>query len=448
MSRSRHNRRTAPSRTSLPALATRAGLAMRARFAARSLLTFFIIALAGATVAKAEDGCAVCGGAGLVDVRSARIQTRGVLALSFAGRYYESSDISQRLDAGVGRYGSLHVASSYGALPWLEVSFDVPLRGATWDADAGRIDVRGLSNPSLGVKLGLPASESVFAAALWADVGLPVATEVTVADTAAGDVLLAGGTQVDATAALLLTADFTRAFPMRLHANVGWRFNREDDRGRRFFPNSYPPLTDGGAPSDNDFLMVRGAVEFPGRNLDLFTELRADIFADSDVVARKENPLMITPGLRFRFGGGWAVTSAVSVALSGDDAATPEFDPHDAWPDWVATAAISYTWPVTSTDTDGDGIPDFRDACAGQPEDIDGFEDEDGCPDLDDDADGIPDSIDLAPLTSEDYDGFEDEDGVPDLDNDGDGITDERDMCPDEREDLDGFEDEDGCPDD
>ncbi len=411
------------------------------------LLATLAVALVCSVVAHAEDGCAVCGGVGLVEVRSARIQTRGVLALSLAGRYYESTDISRRLDAGAGTYGSLHAASSYGVLPWLEVSFDVPLRGAAWEADGGSVDARGLSNPSVGVKLGLPSRDSVFAAALWADVGLPVATEVAVTDTAADDVLLAGGTQVDATVAVLLTADFTSTFPMRLHANVGWRFNREDERGRRFFPDSYPPLPAGAASYDNDFLLLRGAVEFPGRSIDLFTEFRGDIFPNSDVIARKENPLMITPGLRLRFGGGWSITSAVSVALSGDDAATPEFDPHDAWPDWVATVAIAYTWPVTSTDTDRDGIPDFRDECAGEPEDIDGFEDEDGCPDLDDDADGIPDRMDLAPLTSEDYDGFEDEDGVPDLDNDGDGITDERDMCPDEPEDLDGFEDEDGCPD-
>ncbi len=423
-------------------LTTRAGLA------ACAVLVSFAIVLTGASAAFAGDGSAAYGGAGLVEVRSARILTRGVLALSFSGRYFESTDISQRLAAGVGRYGSLHVASSYGVLPWLEVSFDVPLRGAAWDADGGNIDVRGLSNPSLGVKLGVPSRESVFSAALWGDIGLPIASEMTVADTAGGSVLLAGGAQVDATAALLLTADLTNTFPVRFHANIGWRFNREDERGRRFFPDSYPQLAEGGSSTDNDFLLLRGAVEFPGRSIDLFTEFRADIFADSDVVARKENPVMITPGLRFRVGEGWSVTSAISVALSGDDAATPDFDPHDAWPDWVATVAVSYAWPVTSTDTDGDGIPDYRDSCPNQPEDMDGFEDDDGCPDFDDDADGIPDLIDLAPLTSEDYDGFQDEDGVPDLDNDGDGITDERDMCPDEREDLDGFEDEDGCPDD
>ncbi len=101
----------------------------------------------------------------------------------------------------------------------------------------------------------------------------------------------------------------------------------------------------------------------------------------------------------------------------------------------------------TSNDRDGDGIPDNVDKCPDQPEDKDGFQDEDGCPDLDNDGDGIPDAIDKCPNEPEDKDGFQDEDGCPDLDNDGDGIPDTLDKCPNEPEDKDGFQDEDGCPD-
>lgn len=97
-------------------------------------------------------------------------------------------------------------------------------------------------------------------------------------------------------------------------------------------------------------------------------------------------------------------------------------------------------------DTDNDGINDDVDACPEVPEDADGFEDEDGCPDEDNDADGIVDADDACPDTAEDLDGFEDEDGCPDEDNDADGIVDADDACPDEAEDVDGFEDEDGCP--
>ncbi len=98
-------------------------------------------------------------------------------------------------------------------------------------------------------------------------------------------------------------------------------------------------------------------------------------------------------------------------------------------------------------DRDGDGIPDDIDKCPDQPEDFDGFEDTDGCPDLDNDKDGIPDKLDLCPNDPEDKDGFEDEDGCPDPDNDHDRILDVNDKCPNEPETYNGFEDEDGCPD-
>jgi outer membrane protein OmpA-like peptidoglycan-associated protein len=98
-----------------------------------------------------------------------------------------------------------------------------------------------------------------------------------------------------------------------------------------------------------------------------------------------------------------------------------------------------------SGDDDGDGIENDKDKCPNEPEDMDGFEDEDGCPE-DDDGDGVPDEVDQCPREAEDRDGFQDEDGCPDPDNDGDGILDADDKCPNEPEDMDGFEDEDGCP--
>ena len=81
-------------------------------------------------------------------------------------------------------------------------------------------------------------------------------------------------------------------------------------------------------------------------------------------------------------------------------------------------------------DTDGDGIPDSRDQCINEPEDKDGYLDDDGCPDTDNDADGILDANDKCPNDPEDLDGFQDDDGCPDPDNDGDGIPDLDDYCP------------------
>ncbi|MEP7027459.1 MAG: thrombospondin type 3 repeat-containing protein, partial [Candidatus Eisenbacteria bacterium] len=68
-------------------------------------------------------------------------------------------------------------------------------------------------------------------------------------------------------------------------------------------------------------------------------------------------------------------------------------------------------------------------------------------PFADRDGDRIPDEVDLCPLAPEDWDGFEDFDGCPDLDNDQDGIPDDRDMCPNAPETFNGFYDFDGCPD-
>jgi outer membrane protein OmpA-like peptidoglycan-associated protein len=127
-------------------------------------------------------------------------------------------------------------------------------------------------------------------------------------------------------------------------------------------------------------------------------------------------------------------------------------------------------------DTDRDGLVDGRDKCKDDAEDVDGYQDDDGCPDRDNDADGRPDDSDQCPDDPEDDDGYMDNDGCPDLDNDkdgvndaddrcpnqagppdlggcptvdtdGDGASDDLDRCPYDAEDVDGWQDEDGCPD-
>ena len=113
-------------------------------------------------------------------------------------------------------------------------------------------------------------------------------------------------------------------------------------------------------------------------------------------------------------------------------------------------AFIGFIFEPSIGDRDGDGLKDDVDKCPDQPEDFDGFQDEDGCPDPDNDNDGILDKDDRCPDNPEDRDGDQDEDGCPegsDGDRDGDGIVDSKDKCPDVPEDKDGFQDADGCPD-
>lgn len=69
---------------------------------------------------------------------------------------------------------------------------------------------------------------------------------------------------------------------------------------------------------------------------------------------------------------------------------------------------------ASGPDRDGDGVPDAADACPDRAEDIDGFEDADGCPDIDNDLDRVLDIADKCPNVAETYNGFEDDDGCPD----------------------------------
>lgn len=61
-----------------------------------------------------------------------------------------------------------------------------------------------------------------------------------------------------------------------------------------------------------------------------------------------------------------------------------------------AFAGLRFTSPWKG-DSDGDGVIDSADACPDAPEDEDGWDDSDGCPDPDNDLDGIPDEQDGCP---------------------------------------------------
>jgi hypothetical protein len=75
-------------------------------------------------------------------------------------------------------------------------------------------------------------------------------------------------------------------------------------------------------------------------------------------------------------------------------------------------------------DSDGDGVPDFRDECPNTPRGV--KVDAVGCP-IDTDGDGVPDYLDKCPRTPK---GVKvDAEGCP-LDTDGDGVPDYLDKCP------------------
>lgn len=93
--------------------------------------------------------------------------------------------------------------------------------------------------------------------------------------------------------------------------------------------------------------------------------------------------------------------------------------------------SVGVTFKFGGTDTDGDGIYDYDDAC---PEEA-GLEAFNGCPDSDND--GIQDSKDDCPNTA----GLAEFNGCPDAD--GDGVMDKNDNCPN----TPGLASLNGCPD-
>ena len=87
-----------------------------------------------------------------------------------------------------------------------------------------------------------------------------------------------------------------------------------------------------------------------------------------------------------------------------------------AVPDFRLLAGVRYAFGLPGKggqrDGDSDGIVDSDDRCPCEPEDRDGFEDDDGCPEPDNDHDGIPDDDDECPEDAEEPGG--DRDGCPD----------------------------------
>ena len=255
----------------------------------------------------------------------------------------------------------------------------------------------------------------------------------------------------------------TKSFiPTKIHFNVGYRFNKNEDEGygilyannpdsSGFFPPAYPRSPEGKSANFNDLFTFNSGLEFLVKKSRLFVEFQWDKFMNAEFLpadtatyylAGSADRYTITPGMSLISEDGVAMTFAADFNLNSDSD-PPFVNP----PDWMLYFMLSFGGSVLPQDRDKDGISDDVDKCPDEAEDFDGLEDTDGCPDLDNDKDGIPDATDKCSSLAEDFDGFQDEDGCPDLDNDNDGIPDVRDKCPSEPEDFDGVEDDDGCPD-
>jgi OOP family OmpA-OmpF porin len=178
---------------------------------------------------------------------------------------------------------------------------------------------------------------------------------------------------------------------------------------------------------------------------------------EQDVITKDGDEILyLGAGVKYRIGKMWGVrldARAVFPPSSGSEFATVDQEyllsvyAELGREELEKIVVIEEPPPPEVGDADGDGLKDDVDQCVQEPEDADGFEDTDGCPDVDNDGDGVPDTTDDCDAEPEDKDQFSDEDGCPDPDNDGDGLADGNDQCPNDPEDMDSFKDDDGCPD-
>ncbi len=164
------------------------------------------------------------------------------------------------------------------------------------------------------------------------------------------------------------------------------------------------------------------------------------------VLAPRANPPPVTPSPKTAApDAGGALASTRSPSATPDAGAPASTQPPALRQDDKPGAGAP---ALDVADSDSDGVPDEADRCPVTPEDVDGFEDEDGCPEPDNDQDGVPDVNDRCPDAAETPNGISDDDGCPDVatDVDEDGVADAVDRCPFEPENRDGVRDEDGCP--
>ncbi len=232
----------------------------------------------------------------------------------------------------------------------------------------------------------------------------------------------------------ILDKQFGRRGRLRIALNGGIRLRSE---------TSFTDTGDLGAPATNQ--TIRAAAEIPfglgiayaltPQKFDVVAELMGTVPLGNN---ERYQPLEALAGIKVYLARNSFLSLGAGRGLAPAKGANPS-----------VRAFIGIVFEPNLGDRDGDGLKDDIDKCPDDPEDRDGFEDDDGCPDPDNDRDQILDEDDRCPNVPEDRDGNQDEDGCPEGDSndrDGDRILDDVDKCPDDPEDYDGFEDEDGCP--
>ena len=333
------------------------------------------------------------------------------------------------LAAGLGLFDRLEVAVG---VPLVSTSMgpgglDVGVEDGAGESAAGLGDVRLVVRGRL---LGPHVDEAGFGLGLSAEVTVPTG----------GDAFMTDG---GATFLPRLIVDYRDGAGFAVAVNAGYRMR--------------PAVAVDDLVIDDELRLGLGAeVPVGAFGLAFVAEANAgfglgDSAYDEGGIASREVQAEGLGGLRWRSTGGWVVSAAAGSGMSqgygaadfrvvfgvtwNAAVASPIDEPmvaavknanRDPWRDEVKVPVVppARGAPVPSEvfdaivladpDTDVDGIMIPADQCPDEPEDRDGFQDEDGCPDPDNDADGILDAADKCPDAKEVFNGSDDDDGCPD----------------------------------
>ena len=276
-------------------------------------------------------------------------------------------------------------------------------------------DGTGLSDAYLGARVRLFGEASdAFALGLQATLTLPTSID--------------GNYRGESTVAFrpTLTGEIRPGAGVHITLNAGAVVRQEDFQSTNnvFFSHELRLAAGLSAPlwTDSD----------PRTHLDLVAQLQAGT-AFRDFFGRASSTSEATGGLRLMHASGLVIGAVAGPGITRGFGS----------PDVRAILTIGWATPETLP------APPPPDPCADNPEDVDGWQDDDGCGDPDNDGDGILDVNDQCPNVPENMNDYQDSDGCPDEipDTDGDGLRDDVDECPTQPEDVDQFEDTNGCPD-
>lgn len=280
---------------------------------------------------------------------------------------------------------SIDLVGSVGLFGWAELGVGLPLRvvyegddyaqgGAVLSADTGVGDLR-LVPKALLVRAGDVAGH--FLLGLSAPVTLPTGDDEAVRG--------AGGVTVEPR----LTAAY-HGERFGLAGAIGYRWRSEHPIGLPY--------------GDEIALSAAASFEIARDTLSLTAELFGGKQVDADVEGA-DFPLEALAGLIYQVSPAFDVHGGVGLGVSDGIGA----------PDVRGVVGLRYRHRAPERhgflDADQDGILDKDDDCPTDVEDLDAFQDDDGCPELDNDEDGVPDETDECPDIPEEPGG--DKDGCP-----------------------------------